>query len=161
LPSQAGNDEESQCKRKMLQQLASLVFWSVENTVDLDDIVVEQALNLEHSPRRIWRLTPELCLYLAHQRREAVQIGYVDRDTDAILQGRPLRVCNQFQVQEGLTNTSLVTVHQFFAGRIDALHPCNKDEVPRPRPDAPSVAPGTDCARGIERFYAIGRLRPG
>ena len=82
----------------MLQQLASLVFWSVENTVDLDDIVVEQALNLKHSTRRIWWLAPKFCLYPAHQRRETMQVGYVDRDAHAILQRRTFRLGNQFQV---------------------------------------------------------------
>src|SRR5258708_29248729 len=49
----------------------------VENTVDLDDIVVEQALHLEHGARRIRRLAPKFCLYLADERGEAVQVGYM------------------------------------------------------------------------------------
>src|SRR5436190_19932790 len=136
----------------MLSHLPSLVFWGVENTVDLDDIVVEQALNLKHSPRRIWRLAPKLCLHLADQRRKAMQVGYVNRDADAILQRRTLRLGNEFQIQKSLTNTILVTFYQFIGRRIDALHTRNKDEIARTRADAPGIAPGTDCARRIDRF---------
>jgi hypothetical protein len=51
---------------------ASLVRWGIEDTVDLDDIVVEQALNLEHGTRWIRRVAPKFCLYLAYERCEAV-----------------------------------------------------------------------------------------
>ena len=36
-----------------------------------------------------------------------MQVGYVDRDVDAILQRRTLRLSNEFQIQESLANTSL------------------------------------------------------
>src|ERR1700722_14102036 len=129
----------------------------VENTVDLDDIVVEQALHLEHGARRIRRLAPEFRLYLAHERREPMQVGYVDREADAIPQCRTLRFGNEFQIQESLTNARLVTFHQFVGGRIDALHAGNKNEVARTRADTPGVGPAADCAPLIERHYSIGR----
>src|SRR4029077_8964432 len=52
---------------------ASLLQWGVEDAVDLDDIVVEQALDLDHRARRIWWLAPEFRLRLIHHGRETVQ----------------------------------------------------------------------------------------
>src|SRR5271169_2631142 len=74
----------------------SLLCRRVENAVDLDDIVVEEALDLEHGTRRIRGLAPEFRLYLAHERREPMQIGHVDREADAILQCRARRFGNEF-----------------------------------------------------------------
>ena len=83
-------------KSGQARKSVSFLYRCVENAVDLDDIVIEQALHLEHGTRRIRRLAPKFCLYLAHERGKAVQVGYVDRDADAILQRRALRLGNEF-----------------------------------------------------------------
>jgi hypothetical protein len=60
---------------------ASLLRRGVEDAVDLDDIVVEQALDLDHRARRIWRLAPEFRLRLIHHGRETVQVPEGRRST--------------------------------------------------------------------------------
>jgi hypothetical protein len=60
----------------------------MRNMRDDDDVIIEEVLHFEHGTRRIRRPPPKLCLYLAHERREAVQVGYVDGDAHAILQRR-------------------------------------------------------------------------
>ena len=92
---------------KLNPKMNSLLCWCVEDAVDLDDVIVEEALNLEHGTRRIRRLAPKFRLYFAHEGREPMQIGHVDREADAILQCRARRFGNEFQIQESLANTRL------------------------------------------------------
>ena len=139
----------------------SLLCWRVENAVDLDDVIVEEALDLEHGTRRIRGLAPKLRLYLAHERREPMQVGYVDRQADAIPQRRALRFGNEFQIQESLPNAGLVTFHQFVGRRIGALHAGDKNEVTRTRANTPGVGPGAGRAPRIECHHPIGRWRLG
>src|SRR5215472_18377132 len=62
----------------------------VKNAVDLHDIIVKQALDLDHRGRWIGRLAPQLRLHLVHHGREAVQVADVNSEPHTILQARAL-----------------------------------------------------------------------
>ena len=129
----------------------------VEYAVDLDDIIVEQTLDLDHGTWWIWRPAPELCLRLVHHRRKTVQIADVHGEPDAILQARALRLRNQSDVEECLPNSPLCILHQLVCRRIDALHSGDKDEIAGAR--AETAGPlCLDRAGRLERLDAVRRL---
>src|SRR5689334_14459277 len=101
----------------------------VEDAVDLDDVVVEQPLHLDHRARRIWRLAPEFGLRLIHQGRETVQVADIHREPYAILQAGALRLRDQLEIEEGLTNARLGIFKELVGRGIDALHAGDKDKV--------------------------------
>src|SRR5262249_25601389 len=70
------------------------------------DIVVKQALGLDHRAGWIWRLAPQLRLHLVHQGREAVQVADVNGEAHTILQARALRLRNQPDIEENPANSS-------------------------------------------------------
>src|ERR1700704_5134299 len=135
---------------------ASLFAWGVEYAVDLHDIVVEQALDLDHRAGWIGRLAPQLGLGFFHHGGEPVQVADVDRESHAILQAGALRLGNQPDVEECLANSSLGVLHQRVGRRIDALHASDEDEVTGPRAEAPGSL-RLDGTGRTERFHAIGR----
>ena len=104
----------------------------VKNAVDLHDIIVKQALDLDHRAGWIGRLAPELRLHLVHHGREAVQVTDVNGEPHTILQAGALRLRNQPDVEESLTNPGVGILHQSVGRRIDALHAGDKDEVTGP-----------------------------
>ena len=110
-------------------QSSSLSQRGVEDAVDLHDIVVKQTLSLDHRARRIWRLGPEFRLRLVHHGRETVQVADINGQPHTILQARPLRLRNQPDVEQCLTNAGLRILHQLVCRRINALHSGHKDEV--------------------------------
>src|SRR5262249_32981100 len=118
----------------------------VKNAVDLHDIVVKQALDLDHRARRIGRLAPQLRLHLVHHGREAVQVADVNSEPHTILQARALRLRNQPDIEESLANSGVGILHQCVGRRIDALHAGDKDEVTGPGAETPGtsalMAPG-------------------
>ena len=101
----------------------------IKDAVDLHDIVVERALDLDHGAGRIGRLAPELALRLVDHGRVAVQVADVNRDPHAILQARALRLSDQLEIEEGLKDAGLRVRHQGVGRGIDALHAGDEDEV--------------------------------
>src|SRR5262249_34305901 len=79
----------------------------VKNAVDLHDIVVKQALDLDHRARRIGRLAPQLRLHLVHHGREAVQVADVNGEPHTILQAGALRLRYQRDIEESLANAGV------------------------------------------------------
>jgi hypothetical protein len=142
-----------------ITRTGSFLCWGVENAVDFNDIVIKQTPHLKHGSWRVRRPSPKFGLYFADQRRQAVQVGYIDCNADAILKSCALRLGNEFQIQESLTNARLVSIDQFIGGRIDALHPGNKNKIAGTRTNAPGIGPGTDCARRIKCLYVGWRWR--
>src|SRR5262249_31778423 len=130
----------------------------VEDAVDLHDIVIEQALHLDHGPRRIGWSAPQLGLRPFYHRRKAREVAEIDCEPYAILEARALRFCDCFDVEKGLANSRLGVFHELVGGWIDALHTSNEDKVPCSCAEAPS-ANRLDCAWRIERPYAVGRVR--
>ena len=80
----------------------SLFRGGVKDAVDLHDIIVEQAPDLDHRAGWIGRLTPELCLRLVDHGRVAMQVADVYGDPHAILQACALRPGNQPDIEECL-----------------------------------------------------------
>ena len=66
-------------------QADSLFRRGVKDAVDLHDIIVKQALDLDHRAGWIWRFAPQLCLRLVHHGCEAVQVTDVNSEPHAIL----------------------------------------------------------------------------
>ena len=128
----------------------------VEDAVDLDDVVVEQALDLHHGSRWIRRLAPEFCLRLVDHGGVTMQVADIYCHSHAILQARALRLGNQPDIEEGLANVSLRILDQRIGGRIDALHAGDKDEVARSDAEAPGAL-RLDGAGRIERPDAVRR----
>src|SRR6476661_2356141 len=115
--------------------------WGVKHAVDLNEIVVEQPLNLDHGPGWIGRPTPQLGLRLVDHRRVAVEVADIDREPHAIPEARALGLRDQFEIAEGLNNARLRILHQNVGRWIHALHSGDKDEVSgsdaqAPRPSA-------------------------
>ena len=133
-----------------ITRTGSFLCWGVKNAIDFNDIVIKQTPHLKHGSWWVRWPSPKFGLYFADERRDAVQVGYVDCNADAILKSCALRLGNEFQIQESLTNARLVSIDQFIGGRIDALHPGNKNKVAGPRANAPGIGPSADCARRIK-----------
>src|SRR6476469_5322696 len=79
----------------------------VKHAVDLNDIVVEQPLDLDHGPGRIGRAAPQLGLRLVDHRRVAVQVAYIDGEPHAILEARALGLGDQVEIAAGLNDARL------------------------------------------------------
>src|SRR6266849_7069728 len=134
----------------------SFFHWGVKDAVDLHDIVVKQAPDLDHGAGRIWRLAPNLCLRLVHHGCKPVQVTHVDGEPHAILQAGALRSSNQPDIEECLTNAGLGVLHQLVGRRIDALHTGDKDEVTGSSAEAPGTlrpdGPGRiECSDTVRR----------
>lgn len=75
-PRDNARDPEGETTRADQQVFAdrydSPLHRGVKNAVDLHDVIVEQALDLDHRAGWIWRLAPQLRLRLVHHGREAV-----------------------------------------------------------------------------------------
>src|SRR5262245_4344188 len=128
----------------------------VKNAVDLHDIVVKQALDLDHRARRIWRLAPQLRLHLVHHGCEAVQVANVNGEPHTILQAGALRLRNQPDIEESLANAGVRIRHEGVGRRIDPLHAGDKDEVAGPGAETPGAL-RLDSAGRVERFDAVWR----
>jgi hypothetical protein len=135
-----------------------LLLWGVKDAVDLDDIVVKQALDLDHRSGWIRRLAPQLGLRLVHHGCETVEVTDVNREPYAILQARALRLSNQLDIEEGTKNAGLRVLHQCVGCRIDALHAGDEDEVTGPGAETPGAL-SLDGTRRIERYDTIWRWR--
>jgi len=128
----------------------------VKNAIDLHDIVVKQALRLDHCARWKWRLAPELRLHLVHHRRETVQVTDVNRKPHTILKAGALRLGNQSDVEKGLADPGAGILHQFVGCGIYALHAGDKDQVAGPGAETPGAL-DLDSAGGVECFDAVWR----
>src|SRR5262245_56816833 len=128
----------------------------VKNAVDLHDIVVKQALDLDHRARWIGRLAPQLRLCLVHHGREAAQVADVDGEPHTILQARALRLRNQPDIEESLANSGVGILHQCVGRRIDPLHAGDKDEVTGPGAETPGTL-RLDSPGRVECFHAARR----
>src|SRR5262249_8288050 len=128
----------------------------VKNAVDLHDIVVKQALDLDHRARRIWRLAPQLRLHPVHHGREASEVADVNSEPHTILQARALRLRNQPDIEESLANAGVGILHQCVGCRIDALHAGDKDEVTGPGAETPGAL-RLDSPGRVECFDAVRR----
>src|SRR5262249_33672902 len=128
----------------------------VKNAVDLHDIVVKQALDLDHRAGRIWRLAPQLRLHLVHHGREAAQVADVNGEPHTILQGGGLPLRNQPDIEGTLANACRGMPPQGVGRRIDPLHAGDKDEVAGPGAETPGAL-RLDSAGRVERFDAVWR----
>src|SRR5262249_23510820 len=95
--------------------------------------------DLDYRTRWIWWLAPELRLHLVHHGRETMQVTDVNSEPHAILQAGALRLSNQPDVEESLTNPGAGASHQCIGCRIDALHAGDKDEVTGPSAETPGT----------------------
>jgi len=130
--------------------------WGVKNAVDLHDIIVKQALRLDHRARWIWRLAPELRLHLVHDGRETVQVTDVDSEPHTILKAGALRLSNQPDIDESLTHPGVGILHQSVGCWIDALHASDKNEVTGPSAQTPCTL-RLDSTGRLECFNTIWR----
>jgi hypothetical protein len=77
---------------------------------------------------------------------KTVQVADIDGDAHTILQARALRLRNQLDIEQCLTNARLGIFYQCIGRGIDALHAGDKDEVARSRAETPGpsalIAPG-------------------
>ena len=85
-----------------------------------------------------------------------MQVADVYGDPHAILQACALRLGNQSDIEECLTNAGLGILYQCVGPRIDALHAGDKDEVAGPDAEAPGAL-GLDSAGRVECLDAIWR----
>src|ERR1700759_1993048 len=134
---------------------ASLLRGSIENAVDLDDVVVEQSAGLEHGARRIGALAPQLGLHLVDQRCHLGEVADIDGEPHAVAERRALRLGDQPDVEEGLADAALGVGHQLVGGGIDALHAGDEDEVAGPGSQVPGTL-GLDGAGWVEGAHAVG-----
>src|SRR6516165_407931 len=130
--------------------------WRIKNAVDLHDVIVEQALDLDHRAGWIWRLAPQLRLRLVHHGREAVQVADVNGEPHTIMQAGALRLRDQPDVEESLANSRVGILHQCVGRRIDPLHAGDKDEVAGPGAETPRTL-RLDGAGRVECLDAVWR----
>src|SRR5438128_10345586 len=113
----------------------------VKNAVDLHDIVVKQALRLDHCARWIWRLAPQLRLHLVHHGRETVQVTDVNGEPHTILKAGALRLGNQPDIEESLTDPARGSCTNLLVAGSMPCMPATKIKSPAlaPRLQVPSV----------------------
>ena len=132
-----------------------LLRWRIEDAVDLHDIVVEQTPNLDHRPRRIRRLAPQLCLHLVDHGRKAMQVADVDREPCAILQTGPLRFAISLILRNAWRMRALGSSTNVLVAGSTPCMPATKTKSPAltPRLQVPSalMAPG-----GLSVFTRLG-----
>ena len=135
-----------------------LLLRCVEDRVDLDDVVLEQALDLHHRARRIRRASPDLGLHAIDDAGIAMEIAEIDRDTHAVVQRGALGLGQLLDVREGATDACL-GIGRKRVVLLVALDTGQEDEVPGARAQSPGSDWSGHARWRADRLDAIGRGR--
>lgn len=101
----------------------------MESTLDFDDVVLIEAMDLNSGARRIGALAPQFRLHLVHDRAEAEHVGDIDDEADGVPQRRTFGFRDQLHVEENLANSGFVAGSQSVGGRINAAHAGDEQEI--------------------------------
>src|SRR5262249_2523802 len=110
-------------------RFTSFLHWRIERALDLDDVVLVQAMDLDDGAGRIGALTPKLSLDLIDDRPEAVHIGRIDDEPHGVAKARALGFRNQLHVQKSLADAGFVALDERIGFGVDAAHSSHVDEV--------------------------------
>src|SRR5262245_33808528 len=77
--------------RRAPQGFNLLLGGSVKGPLDLEYVVLIEAIDLHDGARRVWPLPPQLLLHLVHQRAEAEHVGHIDHDPHRVGEPGALR----------------------------------------------------------------------
>src|SRR5262249_23055141 len=118
-------------------RFTSFLHWRIERALDLDDVVLVQAMDLDDGAGRIGALAPKLGLDLIDDRPEAVHVGSIDDKPHGVAKARALGFRNQLHVQQSLADAGFVALYERIGFGVDAAHSSHVDEVAGAGPEVP------------------------
>src|SRR5437016_3424518 len=77
----------------------SLFHRRVEGALDLENVVLIEAVDFDDGSRRVRSFAPKLLLDLVHERAKSKHVGDINDDAHAVAQARSLRLGNHLHVE--------------------------------------------------------------